>query len=321
MNSISLQDRKRGAIWGQFVGDAASLGAHWIYDLKELQKRYPDIRGFERPYPKHYHAGKEPGDLTHYGEAALELLRSVAECRGFSEIDFGTRFIEKFASPQYKGYLDAETRETIDNYRAFQEENPDELFNYQEGANNDQMGTASRLAPVLVAHADDPKLPKIVEAATRVTQNNGPAIAFMQIHAKIVLALFKDVDLLTAIQNEAEEHPHDTPIESHVRMKIGKALSLLHFPVAEATFQLGQSCPLESSFPSAIHAALKHRDSYPKAILATIQAGGDSAGRGGLIGTWLGASLGSASIPEEWKRKLKHHKEIEQHIETIVHFS
>ena len=33
---------------GQFVGDAAALGTHWIYNLTELQRLYPSgIGGFE----------------------------------------------------------------------------------------------------------------------------------------------------------------------------------------------------------------------------------------------------------------------------------
>ena len=33
LKNISVEDRLREAIWGQFVGDAAALGTPWIYDL------------------------------------------------------------------------------------------------------------------------------------------------------------------------------------------------------------------------------------------------------------------------------------------------
>ena len=33
LKNISVEDRLRGAIWVQFVGHAAALGTHWIYDL------------------------------------------------------------------------------------------------------------------------------------------------------------------------------------------------------------------------------------------------------------------------------------------------
>lgn len=316
--TITLQDRMRGAIWGQLVGDAAALGAHWIYDIEELQARYPEIRGFEMPHEDHYHAGKQPGNFTHYGDAALEMLRSVADRQGFSAIDFGTRFIEKFSSPNYRGYLDKATRGTIENYRFFQDGHPDEQFDYQEGADDDQPGTATRLAPVLVAHWNDPKLLEIVESATRVTQNNGQAIVYMHSHAKIVHSLFLGKDLKLSFEEAASYGPHDTPIDSHVKRKIGEALKLIHLPVGDATLKLGQSCSLEKSFPSAVHAALKHKDSFVKAILETIKAGGDSAGRAGLVGTWLGAFLGHEGIPQEWKRQVKHYDEIESAIEMIL---
>ena len=72
---ISIGDRLRGAFMSQFVGDAAALGTHWIYNLTELQRLYPSgISGFEAPKEGHCHFGKEPGDQTHYGDSALVFL-------------------------------------------------------------------------------------------------------------------------------------------------------------------------------------------------------------------------------------------------------
>ena len=68
------RDRVEGMIWGQFLGDAMCLGTHWIYNLEDLKTFYPDLKGFEQPRAGHYHAGKKPGELTQYGEAALVLL-------------------------------------------------------------------------------------------------------------------------------------------------------------------------------------------------------------------------------------------------------
>ena len=53
------------------VADAACLGTHWIYDLEKLAAKCPDgVKGFEQPDDNHYHAGKNSGDSTHYGEIA-----------------------------------------------------------------------------------------------------------------------------------------------------------------------------------------------------------------------------------------------------------
>src|ERR1041384_3006972 len=193
---LSLDDRLGGAIWGQFVGDAASLGAHWIYNLSELKRAYPDgVHGFEPPLEGHYHHGKRPGEFTHYGDAALLMLQSVAELGRFDPVDFGKRFVEKFGSCSYKGYIDKATRGTLENKAAFEEANPGKIFDFQQGADDDQMATVSRLAPVVVAHWRDENLLRVVESATRVCQNNPRAVAYNQAHALILVELLQGRDV------------------------------------------------------------------------------------------------------------------------------
>jgi transglutaminase-like putative cysteine protease len=52
-------------------------------------------------------------------------------------------------------------------------------------------------------------------------------------------------------------------------------------------------------------------DDFATAILCTLRAGGDNAGRAAMIGAWLGASLGLEGIPEEWLNKLTQRPRIE----------
>jgi hypothetical protein len=40
-NSPSLTDRLSGMVWGSLAGDAACLGSHWVYGLKELARLFP----------------------------------------------------------------------------------------------------------------------------------------------------------------------------------------------------------------------------------------------------------------------------------------
>ena len=186
----SLADRCRGAIWGQFVGDAACLGSHWIYDLNELDRKFPaGVVGFEKPAQGHYHAGKEPGDFTHYGDAALLMLQSVAHLGHFSAQDFGARFVALFASPQYQGYRDHATKGTLANCQAFASKHPGTPYDFQGGAEDDQPATATRLAPVVVAHYLDGALLKVVESATRVCQNNARAVVYLKCHALVLKEL------------------------------------------------------------------------------------------------------------------------------------
>ena len=314
----SLEDRLRGAIWGQLVGDAAALGTHWIYDLDELRRAFPEIKGFETPREGHYHFGKKPGEFTHYGDAAFVMLVSVAEHGRFDAADFGKRFVGTFGSPDYKGYLDHATKGTLENHAAFEKANPGKPFDFQQGADDDQLATASSLAPVVVAHFRDSTLIETVKRATLVRQNNVRAVAYNRCHALILKTLLDGGDFSAALQRAETFIANDAQFGAEIRSKVHAAVAAKSKDVTEATKELGQSCPLDKSFPSALQCALRHSTSFSEAILATIRAGGDNAGRAAMIGAWLGAHLGVNAIPVEWQRRLGHYDQIHQWVERLV---
>ncbi|HEY4782911.1 MAG TPA: ADP-ribosylglycohydrolase family protein, partial [Chthoniobacterales bacterium] len=93
-------------------------------------------------------------------------------------------------------------------------------------------------------------------------------------------------------------------LSGELRQRTQQALAKTGKEVTEATLEFGQACPLAQSFPSALHAFLKHSNDFETAILATLRAGGDNAGRGAMLGSWLGAYLGVDAIPREWRARL-----------------
>jgi ADP-ribosylglycohydrolase len=318
-NYIALADQIRGAVWGQFVGDAFCLGSHWIYDLSELARRFPGgLQGFETPAEGHYHFGKKSGELTHYGDGALLQLRSLMESGGFDPAAFGSRYVALIESPGYQGYRDHSARETVSNAQHFRQAHPGEAYDYQDGADDDQLATASRLAPVAARHFRDEDYLEVVERATRVCQNNERAVAYLTAHALILRELFWGKALESAFRTAAQEVSAHTGHGVEVAAGIDSALSARHLSVKDATMEFGQSCPLASSFPAAVHCALRHGGDFSEAIRATAEAGGDSAGRAAMIGAWLGAALGIAAVPEEWCRRLADGEEIGRHVEQLV---
>lgn len=318
MHKISLDERIQGSIWGQFVGDAASLATHFL-EAKELEKRFPKgVQGFEAPNSGHIYAKKKSGESTLYGDAALVMLKSIEIQKGFSARTFGTLFLETFASPSYPCALDETTRETIENYHiSLEDSHPDMGFEFQGGANNTDLDTATRLAPLIAVYWEAPNLLAIVDKATRVTQNNEITVAYMRSYARILQNLLEGQDLEKTIRKETQHQPDDTPLDHHVREKISQALKQQTADVKSATLKFGAGSTLDESFPSAIHAALKHSDSFKEAILETVKAGGDTAGRAAIVGTILGAHLGLDAIPKEWMHKLSHHKDIDEAIHHL----
>ena len=300
------------------MGDAACLGPHWIYDTAEIARRWPDLRGFEEPRAGHYHAGKKPGDPTHYGHAALLQLAQVAECGSFDERAFGHAYLETFASPAYRGYTDKAMRGTLANAAAFAAAHPDRAFAFQDGADDFEPATVSRLAPVVVAHRDDPRLLDVVERATRFGQNNDRAVAHAQCHALILRALLRGAGLRDAVGEADRLLPDGDGAYAAVRAELRRAAGDPESDVVSATAAFGQHCRLDQSFPAAIHCALHHEHDFAAAILDTARAGGDSAGRAAMIGAWLGASLGVEAIPREWRDRLSARADIDAQVERLV---
>jgi ADP-ribosylglycohydrolase len=301
----SLDQRIRGAIWGQFAGDAFCLGSHWIYDLAELERRFPGgPQGFETPVAGHYHFGKQKGALTHYGEGALLLLQSLAEKGRFDAVDFGSRFVALFDSSTYQGYRDHAIKETLAKFHAFRSRYPEAAFAFQDGADDDQPATVSRLAPLAALHFRQDDFLTVVEHATLVSQNSERAVAYAQAHALILRELFSGAMLPDAFRSAADLMTARGGAGAEVSDKINAALAAQDLDVREATLRFGQACPLAASFPAAVHCALRHGDDFAGALRATAAAGGDNAGRAAMIGAWLGGALGVEAVPLQWRKVL-----------------
>jgi ADP-ribosylglycohydrolase len=307
---ITLASRLTAAIWGQFVGDSAALGTHWIYDLNEMAAKFPKgIHGFETPKMGHYHEGKVSGDQTHYGDAALLLLESLAAWRGeFHQNDFGIRFTGFFGNPLCKSYIDHATREAFSRLL-------DHPENFQSGGDDEQLGTVSRLAPLVVAYHARPSADRLeaVRRLTLVTQNNPTAIGCAAAHAVLLDALLTGIPFPTAF--EATRKSAEVSCDGSDYFEF--AHMLRNLDVITATGRFGQSCPLAQGFPSALHAALLHHDDFSTAILATVRAGGDSAGRAAMVGAWLGATHGMEGIPAEWLGRLRSAERIQKAIDQL----
>ncbi len=314
-----LKNRAKGMVLGQFLGDAASLGVHWIYNTKEIEHLHPQgLQGFEVPAEGHYHAGKLAGDPTHYGDAAWVLLEALARETTFNVTTFGRAFVEKMDPGKgYSGYFDSATRGTLENYRNHLEVSQ-EPYDFQEGADDDQLATISLLAVLLAFYvarnggipADRTGLFEQVKILTHVRQQNDRAVAYCQAHTRLLLELLAGRDIHSAFHHVEEQLDTEDKLDREVRRKLRDAFQLKHKGTVEATDFLGQSCPLICSFPSAVQATAKHNEDFQTAIIETVKAGGDNAGRAAMIGSWIGARIGVDELPQEWIRKLNRSEKI-----------
>ncbi len=315
-------DRARGAIWGQFVGDAAALGSHWIYDLDELGRIFPGgPRGFEQPRPGHYHARRQSGDQTHYGDGALVLLDALSRHGAFDPRIFGAAFVEAFDEEHYQGYLDKATRGTVANYQAFTNERSPEDFDFQRGADDDQPATLTRLSVLAARYAEVP-LPEFigfVDELTLVTQDNATSRADARF-SSLLLRFLIDGSSLEDGLDEAVEHVArvDATDGNLVREQVDSARRAMGIDTTKATLSFGQSCPLEHTVPAALQVLLSFPHDFEQAIMATLQPGGDNAARASMVGSWLGAHLGVDGVPVRWRALLSNSERISTGIEKVL---
>lgn len=307
-----LSSRIEAMIVGQFVADAATLGAHWIYDQDEILARYGEIEGFEAPVEGHYHYPKKPGDFTHLADSGLVVLRSVAEQGRFEAQDFGERWFATINPDHgYTGYVDGATRETLATAREERDPNAPDSFGWQSGADDDETVSSANVAPVVAAHlrASRSEFLAKIDEFVHVRQVNARARAWNRAFAAFLVALLHGAEYGQAadVMSEAVE---DVTLKEEIEAAVARVRAGVSMSVNEATIEYGQACPLDGAVPSALHVLFVHGDDFRAAVLATIRAGGDSAGRAAMIGAAIGARHGIEAIPAEWIQRLSARDEV-----------
>ena len=73
----------------------------------------------------------------------------------------------------------------------------------------------------------------------------------------------------------------------------------------EAIYQLGEGWVAEETLAIAVYCALKYKDDFEKAIIASVNHDGDSDSTGAVCGNILGAYLGYDAIPQKYKDNLE----------------
>ncbi|ORJ55916.1 hypothetical protein B5V00_14675 [Geothermobacter hydrogeniphilus] len=76
-------------------------------------------------------------------------------------------------------------------------------------------------------------------------------------------------------------------------------------PGPEAIARIGEGWVAEEALAIALYCALCYRDHFEKAVLLSVNHGGDSDSTGAITGNIMGALLGDRAIPREWTKGLE----------------
>jgi ADP-ribosylglycohydrolase len=304
---LSVRERYAGLLYGALVADALALAPHWIYDQEELAGRFGRVTDFQAPAAGSYHAGKELGGHTHYGDQALILMESLEACGGnFVMEDFARRW-RRFAE-ESTAYHDHATKDTLAHLQ-------EGLGLTRAGSASTELGGASRLAPVLVAlrNEEAPVILAAARAQTALTHATPVVLDAAEFLTRSVFLLMRGVSIPSALQAAAGFPYKALTAEAYLR----RAEETRSLSTPEAVKELGQSCGMEKAFPSMLAILLRHGDDPETALIENVMAGGDSAARGMALGTLLGAAHGRRAIPERWIGQLRCRGQVETFLQTV----
>ena len=147
-----------------------------------------------------------------------------------------------------------------------------------------------------------------------------PAAAL--VHIVHGLASGKCKDIRQAVEDTADALITLFPKEDeivHLFALLRRAIELSQKDMddLDAIHALGKGWVAEETLAIAVYCALKYSDDFEKAIIATVNHGGDSDSTGAVTGNILGAYLGVEAIPQYYLEDLELHDIIEEIAEDL----
>lgn len=337
--------RVRGALWGQFVGDALAMPVHWYYNRAALARDYGRVTDFVAPKsphsdsilwrseyralnPKgeilhdqarfwgvpgvHYHQNLAAGENTLNFQLARGLLESLAENGGRYRRDEAIAFYLDFLLTPGR-HRDTYVEECHRNFFTRYARG----FPPEKCAREDiHIGGLAGLAAIAAAHRDD--LPAARQHAVehlQITHAGRVARQAAECYVELLVRLFAGADLRQEIRRlttvaggQKVAWLCDHPLERWL-------------PLADEIVvgeKLSTACYLEEALPAVLYLALKYADDLEGGLIANTNLGGDNCHRGGPLGAILGAALGEAAVPARWRNGLQSHARIQAALDDLL---
>ncbi len=291
------------------IGDALALGPHWVYSQREIAEKLGDRGGYHDPILR-YHAGKRAGDFTHYGDQTMVLLRSLARHGRFDLAEFAREWRGFWDDPATTAYRDVATKSTLENLRSGRS------LEKAASSSNDIAG-AARIAPLFLLRRDTPEALLAAARAQTALTHGDPAVAeAAEFFARVTLAVEAGATIPEALPAVASlTHWKEIPADWFAAAVTSDASTETDARAAKAH---GLTCHIPEAFPAICHLLLRHPDDAATGLITNVEAGGDGAARGMIMGMIYGANPNSAPLPPEWVSGLRARGEIERLINQIA---
>lgn len=293
-----MDNHSRAAVWGGFVADALALGAHWIYDTDRIDREMGRVEAFLAPPDGGFHSGKDKGQFTHYGDQMMVLLRSTASSGAFDLERFFWSWQSLFRD--YSGYVDRATRETLEGISAGK--GPTAC-----GSGSADLSGAARFAALAYHLGGEPDaFAAAARAQAAMTHSHPHVVDAAEFFARVTSAVLQGQSPVAAVRAVERDRFRREPFSQWVAQGLDSAGT----DTRSAIKGFGQMCDIEAGFPGVLHLIGKYEKDFRRGLVENVMAGGDSAARGIVAGSVLGAGNGMSAIPDEWRRGLAVREEL-----------
>jgi len=263
------------------VTDAYCLGAHWVYDEKQLKENDLNWNELNKPLSV-WHKGKNVGEFTHYGDQTYWLYEFLEDKKTFDEKEYLKFWQEKIKS--YDGYVDGATRETLENIKNNKT---------SSGSSSSDLSIIGRITPLLLVSNSKAEFLENVEKFVKLTHNSEKSISAAIFFAKVLLECLNGRDVINAIKSIQKES--NTTIQAFVQ----KGLESKNDDTFKTIREFGPACDVAEGFSGIIHLLSKYTN-LKDMLICNAKAGGDSSARGMIASVIFMANQPSSQIPQNW---------------------
>ena len=290
------KDKLKGLMWGSLLGDAYTLGGHWIYDQDELANSKLTFNALNDPLSS-YHPTKKAGDFTHYGDQSVWLLKHISQTKKYDAFAFAEVWQENMSS--YTGYIDGASKSTLSNLN-----NGASFMGC--GSESQDLSIIGRHAPIIFTLSNIDDIVDSVKFHTFLTHFTKEVLDASKYIVEVTLAMVYDLDVETTLKERAKYYG------DMVEAEVNKAFEARDMNANDAIKLLGQACGVKGGLASTVYLLLNYHDDFEGLLKANVLAGGDSASRGMVAGMVMGARYGFEAIKPSWIEELNDYEKINE---------
>ena len=337
MKDNEQKDRVRGSLIGGAIGDALGFPVEFIYSYEEIQRRYGE-NGITRLQTEQWWTESSIGKAVISDDTQMTLFTALgllnakekgmapvpAICHAYVEWFYTQKgFRSKRFNDCWIGDLPemnvrrAPGRTCISALEKIIQGG--EPMNASKGC-----GGIMRVAPIPLYGFSQNRIPDVsaldnlAADAAKLTHEHPLGYIPAYVMSHIIYRLATD----ESPTNEAfHEYVHEVMRMAddkygfksqsmqtlHTLVDLALELSSKDSPDYEAIQQIGGGWVAEETLAIAVYCCAKYFDDFEKAMIASVNHGGDSDSTGAVTGNILGAAIGYEAIPKHFKADLQLH--------------